>query len=220
MRGTELLDTLREEARAGTPVAAMLRHAARHPIADPERPELAELTEEGRAHATEFGAGLRGFPRVRLFHSPVLRCQQTAECIAAGAASIGVPAVLAGAHPELGIHYIRDVKQAGRLSAVHGEHFVRLWHEGAVPPGVVDPIPELAVRKLAFVRARLAEVAADPGLLDLHVSHDWNIIALREHLVGVRHEEAGWLTFLDGVAFRPSPLGLRVVYRGQAREWA
>ena len=217
MHGHELLATLRREAGDRTPVAAMLRHAARHPIADPQRPELAELTDEGRVHAEEFGAGLGGFARVRIFHSPVLRCRQTAECIAQGGGRAGTRVEISGAHPELGIDFIRDLKEAARLSEIHHNHFVRLWFQGAVPAGVVDPIPELAARKLAFVRARLGEISGEAGTLDLHVSHDWNILALREHFVGVRHEEAGWLTFLDGLAFRPSEGGLRTVYRGQAR---
>lgn len=218
MRGEELLATLRAEARAGRPVAAVMRHAARHPIADPQRPELAELTADGCAAAEAFGAQLGSFSRVRLFHSPVKRCQQTAECIARGVGRTGTGAIveLVGPHPALGIDYIRDLTEAGRLTVQHGDHFVRLWFEGRVPPTVVDPVPALAALKLDFVRAQLA--AATPGTLDLHVSHDWNIIVLREHLVGVRHEDAGWLTFLDGVTFRPSERGLRAVYREHARE--
>lgn len=218
MRGEELLATLREEARTGRPVAAVMRHAARHPIADPRRPELAELTADGCAAAEAFGAQLGDFSRVRLFHSPVKRCQQTAECIARGLAGAGGRAELVGAHPALGIDYIRDLAEAGRLTVQHGEHFVRLWFEGAVPPAVIDPAPALAAMKLDFVRAQLAGAA--PGTLDLHVSHDWNIIILREHLVGVRHEEAGWLTFLDGVAFRSAGRGVRAVYRERFREIA
>ncbi len=216
MRGEELLSTLREEARAGRPVAAVMRHAARHPIADPQRPELAELTPAGCAAAEAFGAQLGSFSRVRLFHSPVKRCWQTAECIARGAESAGSRTEFIGAHAALGIDYIRDLAEAGRLTVQHGEHFVRLWFENQVPPSVIDPAPALAAMKLDFVRRQLA--VAEPGTLDLHVSHDWNIIILREHLVGVRHEEAGWLTFLDGVAFRPSERGVRAVYREHARE--
>ncbi|MBI2514169.1 MAG: histidine phosphatase family protein [Opitutae bacterium] len=216
MRGEELLATLHAEARAGRPVAAVMRHAARHPIADPQRPEIAELTTDGCAAAEAFGAQLGSFSRVRLFHSPVKRCQQTAECIARGVQVAGGSVELVGAHPALGIDYIRDLAEAGRLTVQHGEHFVRLWFEGRVPPAVIDPIPALAALKLDFVRAQLA--AAAPGSLDLHVSHDWNIIILREHLVGVRHEDAGWLTFLDGVTFRAGERGLRAVYREHARE--
>ena len=91
MRGDELLALLRREAEGGRAVAAMMRHAARHPIADPKLPHLAELTSEGCSAAEEFGARLGGFARLRLFHSPVNRCKQTAECIAQGAGRAGVP---------------------------------------------------------------------------------------------------------------------------------
>ncbi len=220
MRGDELLATLQAEsaAAADRPLAAMLRHAARHAITDPERPELAELTEQGWADAEAFGARLGRFRRVRFVHSPVRRCAQTVEGIARGAAAVGVAVEVLGAHEALGIAYIRDRARAGRLSAEHGDHFVRLWFEGRVPADVVAPPRELAEQKLDFVRAHWR--SAGPGTLDLHVSHDWNVIALREHWTGVRHEEAGWLTFLDGVTFSPQGSGCRVRYRDVAREIA
>ena len=43
---------------------------------------------------------------------------------------------------------------------------------------------------------------------------------LREHLCGVRHEETGWLTYLDGVAFAPAASGVRAIYRDRARDVA
>ncbi len=220
MHGNELLETLRQVTAGGRPAAAMLRHAARHPIADPKQPHLAELTDAGHAAAEGFGEKLAGYARVRLFHSPVKRCLQTVEGIARGAARHGVAVEIVGEEPALGIDYIRDVDEAGRLSVIHGPHFVRLWFEGSIAPTVVDPIATLAQRKVAYVQARLAEIAAQPGALALHVSHDWNIMILREHLCGVRHEETGWLTYLDGVAFAPATSGVRAIYRDRARDVA
>ena len=216
MRGDELLATLTAEAAADRPLAAMLRHAARHAITDPERPELAELTDQGWADAEAFGERLGAFARLRLFHSPVRRCAQTVEGIVRGAARAGIPVEVFGPHDALGIAYIRDRARAGRLSAEHGDRFVRLWFEGRVSPEIVEPPRDLAEQKLAFVRERW--LSAAPGTLDLHVSHDWNIIALREHWTGVRHEEAGWLTFLDGVTFVPQAAGCRARYRDVVRE--
>lgn len=218
MRGEELLQTLRQAAADGGPVAAMLRHAARHPIADPREPHLAELTTEGCAAAEEFGTWLGDFARVRLFHSPVKRCRQTIECIAIGAQRVGVEVEVVGEHPDLGINYIRDVTEAGRLSVEYGEKFVRHWFAGTLPPGIVDPVEAISARKVAYVRGHLA--TAQPGTLDLHCSHDWNIMVLREHLCAVRHEDAGWLNFLDGLTFRPAPTGVRAIYREVVREIA
>jgi broad specificity phosphatase PhoE len=212
MLGLELLDTI-HALTAHRTVAAVMRHAARHPIANPAEPTLAEITEEGAKAAEAFGARIRGFDRVRLFHSPVKRCRQTAECIARGATRAGLATEVAGPHDELGVDYILDLAEAGRLTVMHNDHFVRLWFTGQVPTTVIRPPQALADRKTSYLAARLRDPAVDGRRLDLHVSHDWNIIILRELLLGVRHEEAGWLTFLDGVAFAGKAPQLRAFYR-------
>lgn len=220
MRGEALLATLRNEAGSGHPVAAVLRHAARHAITDAAHPERAVLTDEGHAAAEAFGVALGDFARVRLFFSPVLRCQQTAEGIARGARQAGAAVEIHGPHESLGIGYTRDRDEFGRLFELHGEHFVRLWCGGELPAHVIDPSDRCAGEILAHIRQRLAEVAATPRALDLHVSHDINIMAVREHVIGLRHEDVGWLNFLDGVAFRWCDDGLRAVYRERHRQLA
>jgi hypothetical protein len=211
MHGQEILNTLRTlNARRG--VALLIRHAERFPIVDTADPTQAELNPAGRAAAESLGARLEGFSQVRLFHSPVKRCQQTAECIARGAESAGLAVTLVGPQDPLGIDYILDLPEAGRLTQTHGDHFVRLWFTGQIPSCVIRPAVEIAAEKLAYLTARL-EDDAGAGRLDLHISHDWNTIILRELMLGVRHEEAGWLTYLDGVALEPKPGALRAVYR-------
>jgi len=95
-----------------------------------------------------------------------------------------------------------------------------LWCGGELPAHVIDPSDRCAAEILAHIRQRLAEVAATPRALDLHVSHDINIMAVREHVIGLRHEDVGWLNFLDGVAFRWGDDGLRAVYRERHRQLA
>lgn len=215
MHGFELLETL-HAMPAGQPAAAFLRHAERHPIEDVGDPTKAELTDAGHQAAESFGARIRGFDCVRLFHSPVKRCRQTAEAIARGVRSRGGAAELAGPEDALGIDYILDVKEAGRLTLLHGDHFVRLWFTGKIAPGVIDRAEKIAAMKLGHVAERLRQPCPQGRRLDLHVSHDWNILVLRELLVGVRHEDAGWLDYLDGVAFAPVAGGLRAIYRNHA----
>jgi hypothetical protein len=211
MQGDELLGTLHTLRAEHT--AVVLRHAARHPIADPREPLAAELTSAGRQDAEAFGSRLRGFAHVRLFHSPVKRCQQTAECVAAGAARAGLAVELVGAQPELGVAYILDQIETGRMSGVHGEHFVRLWFTNQVSERLILRAPDIARRKLTYLRARLAEPADGGRRIDLHISHDWNVLILRELLLGVRHEDAGWAPFLDGVVFTAEAEVLRAFYR-------
>ncbi|AOS43309.1 Histidine phosphatase superfamily (branch 1) [Lacunisphaera limnophila] len=212
MQGHELLATL-NSLTAHRAVAAVLRHAARHPIIDPREPLAAELTAEGLQDAEAFGARITGFDRLRVFHSPVKRCQQTAERIAAGAGRAGLAVELVGPQPELGVAYILDQVETGRLSGVHGEHFVRLWFTNQVPVAFIERGPDVARRKLAYLQSRLRDPSDSGRRLDLHISHDWNVIILRELLLGVRHEEAGWAPFLDGVAFTLEAEKLRAFYR-------
>ena len=217
MLGHELLDTIHALTPHRT-VAAVMRHAARHPIANPAEPTLAEITADGAKAAEAFGARITGFDHIRLFHSPVKRCLQTAECIARGAGHAGLTAEVIGPREELGVDYILDLNEAGRLTIKHSDNFVRLWFTGQVPATVIRPAPGLAERKVNYLAARLREPNPQGRRLDLHVSHDWNIIILRELLLGVRHEDAGWLTFLDGVAFTPESERLRAFYRERAAD--
>jgi len=200
MLGQELLQSL-ESVPSTQNAAAMLRHSERHAITDSAKPMNAELTENGMAEARAMGERITGFAHLRLYHSPVKRCQQTAECIAEGASKAGLQVELVGPSEELGVYYIRDLVEAGRMHLAHGDDFIRLWFSGQVPESVVLEPEGIARRKLAHVSTHLAEPASQGRRLDLHFSHDWNIIVLRELLLGVRHEEAGWLNFLDGVAF-------------------
>ena len=215
MHGLQLLETLRS---LPTPAAAavILRHAERFPILEATDHTLVELTPDGTVAAEAFGARIVGFDCVRIFHSPVKRCRQTAECIARGVSSTGCPLEIAGPEEVLGVNYIIDPMEAGRLSLVHGDHFIRLWFSGQIAPTVIRAAEHIAARKLAFLTQRLQEPCPRGRRLDLHVSHDWNIIALRELVCGVRHEEAGWLNFLDGVVFSSVAAGLHAVYREHA----
>jgi hypothetical protein len=212
MHGLELLETIRSLPLEGSS-AIFLRHAERFPIVDAADPTLAEITPAGAAAAEAFGAGITGFDCVRLFHSPIKRCRQTAECIARGLESTGCSVEIAGAERTLGVDYILDLKEAGRLTLLHGNHFVRLWFTGQIAPTVIRPVAHIAAGKLVYLTQRLQEPCARGRRLDVHVSHDWNVIILRELMLHVRHEEAGWLTYLDGLAFSSRAAGLHAFYR-------
>lgn len=216
MYGHELLKTI-ETLSVDGKSAAMLRHAARFPIVDPTEPTLAEITPEGAADAENFGQRVTGFECVRLFHSPVKRCRQTAECIARGAQKAGITVEHLGPEAALGVDYILDLTEAGRLTALHGEHFVRLWHDGQIEPNVIRATKQIAETKLVYLTRKIQEPCLAGRRLDLHVSHDWNILVLRELLLGVQHEEAGWLNFLDGLVFSLSADRLEACYRNHAQ---
>jgi hypothetical protein len=114
------------------------------------------------------------------------------------------------------VDYILDLKEAGRLTILHGDHFVRLWFTGQVAPSIIRAAAHIAAEKLTYLHRRMQEPCSRGRRLDIHVSHDWNVIILRELMLRVRHEDAGWLTFLDGLAFSSDANGLHAFYRGHA----
>ncbi len=216
MQGNELLETIQSLAAQGS-AAVFMRHAHRYPILDPKEPTLAELTPEGSQMAEDFGSRITGYDHIRIYHSPVKRCWQTADCIARGARASGLTVEFLRPEEKLGVDYILDLSEVGRLTLLHGENFVRLWFTDQIPASVILPAQQIAETKLAFIRERLTDAPEGGKHLDIHVSHDWNVMILRDLMLGIRHEEAGWLTFLDGMGFSLAPKGLRAVYREQAR---
>lgn len=216
MHGQLLLAAL-QSLPPQAPAAALLRHAARFPIVNSSEPTLAEITPEGAADAEALGRLLSGFSSVRLFHSPVKRCRQTAEALARGARARGIAVEEIAAAPELGADYILDLPEAGRLTDLYGEGIVRRWLRGEVPESVLVPAPRLAQIHLDFVAGKLKAPASSSRRLDLHVTHDWNILALRELALGLRHEELGWMDFLDGLAFSLSGNELLLACREHRR---
>lgn len=205
----DLLTLALQSFQAGSPTALVVRHAERGPIEDLLRHEEVLLTEAGVAAARRSGQRLgtslssTTTPAVvRLVHSPVERCQQTAAALAEGLVDVGVDAALVGARPPLGASYLRDQVGLKEAFAIHGKGFLRAWFNGEVPEETIAPAAEVVRDVVDVVRAVCAP--ADNAPLVIAVTHDWNIAAIREQTLGLRYEDAGWPAFLDGVVCRVS----------------
>jgi broad specificity phosphatase PhoE len=197
--------------RDDAPVAAVIRHAEREPIVAMHRSHDALLTAAGARDAREAGARLPDGRRLVLWHSPVRRCAQTAEQLAAGFVAARGSASVAGADVVLGAPYIRDLPATYELLDELGDPFVRAWFDGTVPPAVIEPLAVAARRLVDAVAARL-RVAASGSLLVL-VTHDWNVMLLREGILGLRFEEVGWPDYLEGPTLRLADGVVEVTWR-------
>jgi len=213
--GDPLLRTL-AALPPGAPAVALMRHSIRGPVTDLRTAPDVLLTEEGELAARRLGERLGTARPVRLAHSPVRRCAQTAEGIAAGLAGLGGRALLDGERPELGAPYVRDFERIVLAARHYDPHaFVRAWFGGRLPEGIVDDACTAARGMLDAARAELARTP--PGALTLLVSHDWNVLLVRELYLGVRHEEVGWLDYLDGVVLVDVGGGLLLRWRDHVR---
>jgi hypothetical protein len=173
----------------------LLRHAERGPVTDIGTHASVLLTERGLLDARLLGGLIgRRFGPAAVWHSPVPRCRQTAEALAEGAG-----AAVAGPLAWLGGDFIGGEPAwiNAQFAASGHDGFLRLWFDGAYPPARIAPLSEAAGYEM---RQAIGHLDASTVPLSIGVTHDWNLLLLRERYLGLRHEEVGLPSYLDSVA--------------------
>ena len=177
----------------------MIRHAERFPIRNMGDPMDALLTEQGKRDAFAYGEAGAVLSPLTLYHSPVERCRQTADHIAAGVRNSGGEAAVSGVLDALGGPYaVGNLQEIPQLISEYGiRNFLRMWFDGRLPHGHLMPLAEAARIELDCIRD--ASSRHDSSVI--LVTHDWNIMIVREHLLQLPHEEVGYPGFLDGLSY-------------------
>lgn len=199
MEVEELLAALTEEDDGRDPgPVLLLRHSERESLREASVAAALEapLTPAGRDLAFRFGAALPTARPVRLFHSPVPRCEDTASSIAEAARRAGGQAEVVGARDGLGAPFLLDPERAiERFAALGMAGFVRAWLVGKVPPEIAAPHAGAAGDLLGLL---LRERDAAPGALQIHVAHDLTVITLLGLRFPVHRSGFPWPGYLDG----------------------
>lgn len=179
------------------PIAIMIRHAERHPIGKIINALEVELTDRGKTDAYKLGRMLARFCPVNIFHSPVPRCKQTADSIFDGIQSIDSRAQVSGYMLDLGGPYITgDWNSIATAIEQHGHNqFIRRWFNNELPSSLIMSLPEAAHIQLKIIISQLTSST----LSSINITHDWNIMILREYYFHLRHEDIGDPVFLDGI---------------------
>jgi bisphosphoglycerate-dependent phosphoglycerate mutase len=179
------------------PLAIMVRHAEREPILDYANAFDACLTEKGKSDAHLFGKNMKKIGQTALYHSPVQRCVQTADCVCAGLESNGTQAHVVGSIFDLGGAYIVGPWHEIAASIDRYGHFtfVRKWFNDEFPPDFIMPLDLAAATQLRILANQL--LSGDSS--SINITHDWNIMVLREYYFDSRHEDIGVPEYLDGL---------------------
>lgn len=190
-----LLEALK---KAPTPAAVVIRHGARYPATDLENEMSIGLTEIGMIESRMLGENLKGFSSVRLFHSPALRCRQTAECIAEGLETNGT--TVAGIEERLSLcaPYVKDQRVMEEVSKL-GHDFISEWFNSNLNSEWIYDVKDSVKMIAGPVLKSLSEIGK--GSLDIHVSHDWDVSLMWKELAGVDYRNVGWPTYLSGILF-------------------
>lgn len=169
------------------------------------------LTERGKRDAQDFGELLHEYQAVRLYHSPARRCRETAQAIGMGVERIGIDVITAEEDKEL--NWTTCVLNDHCLLMVErlGHDFIREWFSGKVDRNLIKSAAVTSSEMATHMVQRLAEDGRS-GLLDINISHDWNILTLRENYLNLRHEDMGWIGYLDGLALYPLDGSISLAY--------
>ena len=178
-------------------LAIIIRHAERDPIEFMANALEARLTDNGKADAFQLGRSLARYNPVNIYHSPVPRCLQTAESILEGIVSCNEPATIVGYLLELGGPYITSTWDAVVNSIEKFGHsaFIRKWFDNELPSNLIMPLPDAAHMQLGILVNQLQS----GNYSSINITHDWNIMILREYFFNLRHEDIGDPDYLDGV---------------------
>jgi hypothetical protein len=121
----------------------------------------------------------------------------------------------------LGSPFILDQERAtaliggGEASARGGfRRFMREWFDGKHPPEILMARGPASLTQQACILEHLAE----DGALHVFVSHDWNIMIVREEVLGIRLEES-WPHFLDGFVVALDGAELVIESHGKSSPW-
>lgn len=199
------------EAPADRPVALLVRHSVRGPLPPGQPGNEVPLLEEGRALARELG-GTLGARLRSLRTSPVPRCVQTAQELAAGA-GVAVPVVDDRMLGDPGA-YVLD-------GAAAWAAWCRLGHEGVMDALVAGEQleglapPFAASRRL--VEHLLAQAGAAPGF-HVFVTHDSLVTVAAAHCLRRTLPRVEWPGYLEALGLVTNGDGCTARYRAWTAE--
>lgn len=182
----------------GSKIILVLRHSHRNKPRENESIHELKLTPQGHQIAQIFGQGLPPSRSIRLFHSVVERCQETAEDILTGFESVGGKGTLKGALTPL-FHagtapkfFLNLFKYGSPLE------FMYRWAVGFYSPEKITPFQTYCQKAADVIWSGIKN--AQEGGIDIHITHDIFLIALRYGWFGLPPDQE-WVPFLGGVAF-------------------
>jgi len=179
-------------------IILILRHSHRSEPKGLEKAQKLRLTPQGHAIAKIFGENLPSNRSIKIFHSIIWRCEETAISIHEGFKNIGGTSKLKSVLEPLQSVGITDREFfLNEFKNVPIYDIVRRWVVGFYDPNVWTPFIEYC-QSSAHIILDQVKNSPDNGL-DIFVTHDFNIMALRFGWFVLLPKE--WVKFLGGFAF-------------------
>jgi broad specificity phosphatase PhoE len=198
--GSQTLNTIKHLQKQGiNKMAVIMRHSERHyDLDNPAGEPFMNLTEKGKDLSLNFGEQLPPGMAVRAFSSFIGRCIETAYLIDKGYTSKGgktnsnsVEFFLSPFYAKNPAEILKTFLKSGSLS------FVRSWLDGEFSSKVIDDPKDSAQKIVGFAKEHLAQSLENH--INISITHDWNLYLVKEIFLGLKHEDAGAVEYLEGV---------------------
>ena len=181
-------------------VSLLLRHAHRYPIPKGViEHQNVPLTMKGRQRAREFGENLPLSYSISLFHSPIPRCQETAEYVMKGFQHTGGSAKVMGEQDFLRINLVDQREMVRILDKIGHQQFGYRWLKGQIDETIIESPEKVASKTIKGVLALMK--TEDNNKMDIHITHDLNILAVQDLIAPVPNEHFEWPAYLNGIIF-------------------
>ena len=179
-------------------IILILRHSHRKEQTSFEKGQKTRLTPQGHAIAKKFGENLPSSRSIEIFYSIIWRCEETANNIHEGFKNVGGTSEVKGALESLQTIGIQDMQfYLNEFTNVPILDIFYRWAVGFYTPDVWTPFTEYCQSTAHNILDHVRD-SPENGL-DLFITHDFNILALRFGWFGLLPKK--WVKFLGGFAF-------------------
>ncbi|MHA1937324.1 MAG: histidine phosphatase family protein [Candidatus Thorarchaeota archaeon] len=163
------------------PLMLLVRHSHRVAIRTLSEMSDTGITTLGKAMAFEFGLRLPARESVKILHSPIPRCKQTANEIARGITQEGGNVQSVKSNDLLLGPVVTDMQIWNEVGedGVRVASFVTSWERGVFGKGI-EPFEEFSKRLTRGTLNKLKSM--DPGSLHIYVTHDLFLMGARRTL--------------------------------------
>ena len=179
-------------------IILILRHSHRNEPTIMEKIHKLRLTAKGHAIAKKFGESLPTNRPIRLYHSIIWRCQETAENIHNGFKSIGGKSELLGELFPLYEIGIDNQSFADQFLKYDFSKILLRWASGFYLPEEWIPFVEYTQNAARLIWNQLTD-APEKGI-DIYVTHDWHVMSLKFGWFALPPDKR-WVLFNGGFAF-------------------
>jgi hypothetical protein len=85
------------------------------------------------------------------------------------------------------------------LKELGTQRYIRNWFDKIIDETIMENPETTTAALITFMLNRITDLKEDE--IAICVSHDWNIFPIKEFVLGLPHEDAGDVGYLDGVVF-------------------